>query len=884
MSTLLGSSSKPTYGQEWFGSGASNQHAVKLTMPAGGPWNIVRLGIWAAGKSATPTGYLCCWADSSSPSSLLRASSGFTLASRSFGLGQSDNYERDITAVLINGGSSVWVGFARTDTVAAQFGYNNDGVTHRDDQDASEPITMTGFSNHAVGSIGAYLYYQIANSLPTAPTLNSPISGAIVASQTPTLNFTPQDPDGDAHTKYTYQVDDNADFSSPVENTEVVGSLTDNVAVNRVVVSSLTRGTTYYWRVQTADAVGYGAWSAGASFQIAALPTATVTSPGNAQTAELWFSPGGSGNPKLRSRWSFSCPDGHSQASAIIKLYADSGGSPGSLLNTDNYTGTSVIFDTTYAVVENTKYHVSVQPTCSLAVQGAESAKNITRTRWSRASYYFDGGAAPSTLAVATDMTVGAGQEIVMEYTATGSTAEPSTWYSDPAPAGLARYFWHRATMWAYGAAPTSPKLNSVTWSYSASALSVDFWTLATGAVIDTATFVYGTQSLKHATNGSPQKTYQSFAVTGNTDIILSGRVKTSGDPAAELRIEDAAGTVLATVAIPASTDWARYSTPVINTGGATSLRLVLYTNASAGKSAWFDAVKPEASTVVTPWTPGFVGTAVVLDAGGVQIDAQAGGVARLKGSTGGSRDLVELAAHGLKFGGDTELYSPAVGKIVIASPADASALILGLGATQDVYLRRSAAKTLTLDSDGAGTALTKFSVPGALEVHGGTSFPASPADGDAFWMKADTYWGWAYYYAAAAKWISPPFSIPLYTSGEGAMPLAANATISRVAHPTVLIDAIMIRYFRFNYYNNGTNDASNYWTFVLKSRDGNTYTTRGTIATNGSGAGGSWQQLNVDCAVLFAGADGLEVTATKTGAPGPCYWAASVDAYLVLS
>jgi hypothetical protein len=654
MSTLLGSSSKPTYGQEWFGAANSNQHAIKLTMPAGGPWNIVRLGIWAAGKSATPTGYLCCWSDTGSPSSLLRASSGFTLASRSFGIGQSDNYEMDISAVLINGGSSIWVGFARTDTVAAQFGYNNDGVTHRDDQDSSEPNTMTGFTNHAVGSIGAYLYYQTANSLPTAPTLNSPISGAIVASQTPTLNFTPHDPDGDAHTKYTYQVDDNADFSSPVENTEVVGSLTDNVAVNRVVVSSLTRGTIYYWRVQTADAVGYGAWSAGASFQVAALPTATVTSPGSAQTAELYFSAGASGNPKLRSRWSYSCPDGHPQASAIIRIYADSGGSPGSLLNTDTYTGTSVIFDTTYAVVENTKYHVSVQPTCSLAVQGVESAKNITRTRWSRASYYFDGGSTPVTLSAVVDSSVGANQAITLEYATTGSTTEPSTWVSNVSAAGLNRYFWHRATMWAWASAtPTSPKLNSLTWNYSANGLSLDKWTVAAAATVDVGTFVYGHQSLKHSPNAAEQNSYQTIAVTANTDIVLSGRIKTSGQPNAQIRLMDVAGAVtLASVSATADTDWTRYSTAAINTGSATSIRMVLTSNSNTGGvAAWFDAIKVEASTVVTPWTPGFVGAAVAIDAGGLQVDAQAGGILRLKGSAGGATDLVTLGVHGIELG-----------------------------------------------------------------------------------------------------------------------------------------------------------------------------------------------------------------------------------------
>ena len=86
-----------------------------------------------------------------------------------------------------------------------------------------------------------------------------------------------------------------------------------------------------------------------------------------------------------------------------------------------------------------------------------------------------------------------------------------------------------------------------------------------------------------------------------------------------------------------------RMATGVWNSGNNTQVTVRCINEGAVGTTAWFDAIKLEASTVVTPWSPGYVANAVVLDAGGLQIDGSQGGIFRLRANNGGARDLVEL-------------------------------------------------------------------------------------------------------------------------------------------------------------------------------------------------------------------------------------------------
>jgi hypothetical protein len=70
-----------------------------------------------------------------------------------------------------------------------------------------------------------------------------------------------------------------------------------------------------------------------------------------------------------------------------------------------------------------------------------------------------------------------------------------------------------------------------------------------------------------------------------------------------------------------------------------------------SGDVFWVDAVQIEEGPVASAWTPGSTG-AVVLDVGGISVDAAKGASLRLRASDGGVNDTVELGENGLLFGG----------------------------------------------------------------------------------------------------------------------------------------------------------------------------------------------------------------------------------------
>ena len=114
MATLLGSTAHSADHAYWYGGNIYNMFAARLTLPAGGPWMVTKLGVWAAGKDSSPSAKLVLWANGSS---VLAQSASFTLASSSFGLGNSDKYEKDLTAPEeVAGGTTVMVGIAFNDS------------------------------------------------------------------------------------------------------------------------------------------------------------------------------------------------------------------------------------------------------------------------------------------------------------------------------------------------------------------------------------------------------------------------------------------------------------------------------------------------------------------------------------------------------------------------------------------------------------------------------------------------------------------------------------------------------------------------------------------------------------------------------------------------
>src|SRR5688572_14332470 len=116
----VGNTAKPTSSQEGHGLNVTNQMAQVVTMPAGGPWIITEVGIWVGGWNCSPLVRACVW---SAAGVLLSQSDPFNIANHG-GIqnGGSSLYVASVPGVVVNGVSSVYVGFHRHSDHATQNG------------------------------------------------------------------------------------------------------------------------------------------------------------------------------------------------------------------------------------------------------------------------------------------------------------------------------------------------------------------------------------------------------------------------------------------------------------------------------------------------------------------------------------------------------------------------------------------------------------------------------------------------------------------------------------------------------------------------------------------------------------------------------------------
>lgn len=249
--TTLGSTAEPTSYSEWFGLNTTNHFAIALTLPAGGPWEITRIGGWLAGKDETCDFKFCVW---TAGGALLGSSAQITAANLAFGLGNNVNYEGDLTTPIeVAGSTTVWVGWARDPADNVQFGAR--AGTRYQRYSASWPATMAGYSSVGGNSaIGAYIAnYQSANSAPNAPTGLSPTGSAVVNSGTaPSLSGTRSDPDsGDYITAYQIVVRNDADSATVYDSGKIaVGGSPTTFART---VSLPSSHAFYKWKARTWD-------------------------------------------------------------------------------------------------------------------------------------------------------------------------------------------------------------------------------------------------------------------------------------------------------------------------------------------------------------------------------------------------------------------------------------------------------------------------------------------------------------------------------------------------------------------------------------------------------------------------------------------------------
>jgi hypothetical protein len=386
-------------------------------------------------------------------------------------------------------------------------------------------------------------------------------------------------------------------------------------------------------------------------------------------------------------------------------------------------TGTvATIWYTGYkGLVNNTPYWWTVTTRGSAGLESAESARTAFKVIWGQTrheytyttssySYVHSIGSTPSATEVAR----------IFGTTASSATA-PSAWYSSLDSAIVNRgantilvvdmrvgILNNNNT--ARGSAPTiTGTLTSIS-----GATTPDDWALNSGShtleLVSTSRR-FGTRSAQltvNDTSGLAQPYRLSagdgIAVVPNTNYVFSTYVS-DGDGVAgnvTLRVypgsaanasvtgETALATSDAHTAFEEDSDGWRRMYVFFNSSGNDKVRPAIYCDGwTSGQSILLDGSIVEEGTVIRSYTPGLVNSPAVIEGGGVQIDALQGGVLRLRGSSGGLRDVIELGANGLVFGGafDTaNLYSPSANTL----QTDDSLVVGG---------SLSAAGTLTLGS-----------------------------------------------------------------------------------------------------------------------------------------------------------------------------------------
>jgi immune inhibitor A len=127
---------------------------------------------------------------------------------------------------------------------------------------AATNVAITNISNAGV-TMTADL--AVINA-PAAPTLTSPANGGYVNNLRPLFDFS----NSTGATVYHIQIDDNADFSSPLYNVS-------NLSTSQYTPTSNLTQTTYYWHVRAGNGTAWSAWTSSWSVTIDATAPSTPT-------------------------------------------------------------------------------------------------------------------------------------------------------------------------------------------------------------------------------------------------------------------------------------------------------------------------------------------------------------------------------------------------------------------------------------------------------------------------------------------------------------------------------------------------------------------------------------------------------------------------------
>jgi hypothetical protein len=508
-------------------------------------------------------------------------------------------------------------------------------------------------------------------------------SGGTYASPLKSWDGTSSCDEGHSITNIQVQVDNNSDFSSTIID-DSTGETIDPILgdwTNLIGSAACPRGTTLYTRARATCTAGVVSdWSDTIHFIFtdADVPVLDGTA---SQVMEASVT-GTDTGPRAIISWTYSDPQGMAQLQYKAIMYADDGST---VLEDSGWLTSGEQFHRfdTYAIVRGTFYKFTVETRNTDSISAGASAMLRLKAQWGLYNQYKLLAGTPTSWRFTNGFNEPANTRINIQHSSSASST-PGTWRENLDDVGFNTHYHVRFWLFAWHGA-TTPTVN--TYSLHANlgiAVSADKWTLATGASLAGTKYVLGSRSLKMAclTANTRISYSQAFAVLPNTEYILSGRASSVGNSGGYYRVVDTTRTTILvstnvlTATSPLGVFETLYSTPFTTGAAQTSVVVECVVTGATGNDCYFDCVQLEPGTVVGHYRPGQVGLANVVDMGGVQIDAYAGGTFRVRGSQGDANSVTELGVMGLEpgvisFREVTAPATPASGKVHVYAKSD---------------------------------------------------------------------------------------------------------------------------------------------------------------------------------------------------------------------
>jgi hypothetical protein len=645
-------------------------------------------GSWSSGGGSENS-----WSTSASGERFPGPATGFTSAGSMTGTGWqsldiTDSYQAYIPSYVLNPDGNPGAGETN----------NGIRVKATDEGTVSDSFEFYG----AASSYPPYLLVTYTtNTAPNTPVNTSPAAGATLpAGTSPTFSWTGSDPDsGDTRSASTLQVSTDPAFGTTLYS----GAAGSGTGFSQTGVAypgpALPAGVPLYWRVRNTDQdAANSSYSTATQFTIAAVPTISATTPGPSTLADvhnladlaIWAVGGLHAKPIVK--WTYVHAGSRGMAAYRVRMYSDALSvlyDSGTVAATAT-PGQVVTVNIPTAIVLGTQYRWGVEVQDVDGNWSAVMTPTPFKVRWGQAVYSHNVGTGATGFKWSNSSPANGRAQFLYRSADDAAGTGASAWTTAlPTPGKAYVQVLVRLLATVAGSNPALPDM-TLTYTPSGTATSPDRWNNASLAScvmsLDSSVKRFGAYSLKvrSTTTGShyihpfTKVVGDGIPVVPGTDYTYSAYVRTNGPLAggavAKIGIRNKERTAYIVALTPTDAEaaiqtsdssghpegWQRLAGWFTVPEGVNLVTPDIWSGGGAiGNEYWVDGVKLEEGRVASTWTPGFLGEAATADRMGLMVDAASGGIFRLRGSIGGTRDVVELGPHGMLYAGDVELSSP---------------------------------------------------------------------------------------------------------------------------------------------------------------------------------------------------------------------------------